>query len=361
GDLQEVPHGVEIDHGLVGSTERSARLRAAAAPRAAALLPLESVRAECLRHPSAALKVVLAVGHHELVRRWATRLDTPDVVYTYWLGAATAALRAAWPMVPIVSRVHGGDLFWERHGPPVIPFQQTAIDAADAVASVSAEGARYLMRRYPRAADRIVVRRLGTENPGRIAPASSDGVVRLVSVSSLTEVKRPLLLAEVVCRVAEARPAVTWRHYGSGTLLDGVERVLERSAPTSLSAELVGFVDHDQVLRELTSGPWDAFLNVSASEGVPVSLMEAQSVGLPVVASDVGGTSEVVDVRVDELVDPGSTPEDIARAVLRAVDSAPERRHQRHEIWADRYDAARNYREFAQWLRSFVADHDSGS
>ena len=38
----------------------------------------------------------------------------------------------------------------------------------------------------------------------------------------------------------------------------------------------------------------DLFINTSSSEGVPVSIMEALSVGIPIIATDVGGTKEIV-------------------------------------------------------------------
>ena len=41
--------------------------------------------------------------------------------------------------------------------------------------------------------------------------------------------------------------------------------------------------------------PVDLFLTVSANEGIPVSIMEAQSFGIPVIATDVGGISEIVN------------------------------------------------------------------
>lgn len=40
--------------------------------------------------------------------------------------------------------------------------------------------------------------------------------------------------------------------------------------------------------------PVDVFINLSTNEGVPVSIMEAISFDIPIVATDVGGTSEIV-------------------------------------------------------------------
>jgi glycosyltransferase involved in cell wall biosynthesis len=62
----------------------------------------------------------------------------------------------------------------------------------------------------------------------------------------------------------------------------------------------------DDVL-ELLAGA-DAFVLASLQEGLPVSLMEATSIGLPIVASDIGGVPQVLEDEVDALlVTPGDT------------------------------------------------------
>jgi len=38
----------------------------------------------------------------------------------------------------------------------------------------------------------------------------------------------------------------------------------------------------------------DIFINPSYSEGLPISILEAGAVGLPVIATDVGGTKELI-------------------------------------------------------------------
>ena len=49
------------------------------------------------------------------------------------------------------------------------------------------------------------------------------------------------------------------------------------------------------------------FINLSSSEGIPVSIMEAQSFGIPVIATNVGGSGEIVVSETGVLVDENRT------------------------------------------------------
>lgn len=44
------------------------------------------------------------------------------------------------------------------------------------------------------------------------------------------------------------------------------------------------------------------FINVSSSEGLPVSIMEACSFGIPIIATNVGGTAEIVQAGVNGIL-----------------------------------------------------------
>ena len=59
----------------------------------------------------------------------------------------------------------------------------------------------------------------------------------------------------------------------------------------------------------------DIFVNPSYSEGLPTSVMEAASVGLPIIATDVGGTREIIRNMESGLLIPPGSPEHIAGAI----------------------------------------------
>ncbi len=54
----------------------------------------------------------------------------------------------------------------------------------------------------------------------------------------------------------------------------------------------LGETSHDDVVRLLNAS--DIFVNPSYSEGLPTTVLEAGAVGLPVIATDVGGTREII-------------------------------------------------------------------
>jgi glycosyltransferase involved in cell wall biosynthesis len=63
----------------------------------------------------------------------------------------------------------------------------------------------------------------------------------------------------------------------------------------------------------------DLFVSSSVTEGLPVSLLEAMSVGLPAVVTDVGGMGEIARLSGAVTLVPSSDPEGMARALCEAV------------------------------------------
>ncbi len=305
------------------------------------------------RHPTWLRTAVINRADANSVAAWAKRRPAPALGYTFWLGAATAGLRAGWPHMPLVSRVHGGDLFAEAHGWSSIPYQAAAIRSVDILASVSECGRSYLEDKFPEAVARTHVRKLGISDLGAWQPRTRrDDSINMLSVSSIDDNKRVLWIAELARELACHRP-VRWTHLGDGPLRGRVELALAKS-PANLQVQLRGQVGSATVRSELLAGGHDVFVNLSLSEGAPVSLMEAQCCGIPVVATAVGGTPEVVPGALNELVGAGATLDDLAKAVLRAVARPIDQAQRRRHHWAANYDADTNYGAWAGELARLV-------
>ena len=98
-------------------------------------------------------------------------------------------------------------------------------------------------------------------------------------LARVTGVKNPLLAAEI----AKEIPNAQFIFGGDGDLMDQ----LKKCAP--LNAKVFGWVDAATFLSAC-----DLILSTSENEGMPVALIEAQLAGIPVVATNVGSSAEVI-------------------------------------------------------------------
>ncbi len=89
---------------------------------------------------------------------------------------------------------------------------------------------------------------------------------------------------------------------------------------------------------------------MSETEGIPVSIMEAQSFGIPVIATSVGGTPEIVNNINGLLLDVNLQPEDLATILYRVhmeKESWDSKRVCSRTSWEMNFNAKTNYRSFA--------------
>ena len=130
---------------------------------------------------------------------------------------------------------------------------------------------------------------------------------KLLFVGQLEPHKGVLVLVEAL-RFLTVPVSVTI--VGDGSQKDVVmERAL--ALPNRVNVSFVGAISHDEVLRLMIEHDMLVFPSLVV-ENCPGVLLEALSVGLPVIASDVGGVRELVDA--DALVPPGE-PRALAQTI----------------------------------------------
>jgi glycosyltransferase involved in cell wall biosynthesis len=98
-------------------------------------------------------------------------------------------------------------------------------------------------------------------------------------------------LITIFPRVQKVRPGIKLLIVGDGPYRKELEkRVKIIGAGDSIL--FLGMRNQSEVVQILSAS--DIFINPSYSEGLPTSVMEAASVGLPILATDVGGTREII-------------------------------------------------------------------
>lgn len=315
------------------------------------------------RHPAALARAARYNVHARLTERWMRSFWRAEgsrsgrcVCYTWWFDATTLGLSTFGTAtgVPVITRAHGVDLYEDRHHPAYLPFRDRALEQISGLFSASRAGARHVADRYPAHRDKVDVSLLGVEPAPHPSEASSDGVFRIVSCSFIVPVKRLDLLIRSLARLGLDRPGVTfeWTHIGDGPR-EELEDLARSALPANVRWRFMRYPGRDGLFEYYHAQPVDLFVNTSASEGTPVAVMEAISAGIPVVATAVGGSPEIVGPENGLLLSANPDPAEFSAVVGALLDDRARLDRLRAGStakWEREYSATANYSAFAEMI-----------
>jgi glycosyltransferase involved in cell wall biosynthesis len=149
---------------------------------------------------------------------------------------------------------------------------------------------------------------------------------------------------------------ILWTHFGDGAERQALFEQME-ALPLNIKVAFKGLVPNKEIYDFYKNESVDLFINLSSSEGIPVSIMEALSYGIPVIATDVGGTSELVNEENGVLVDKNIDSVKVAQKVSSIIrgDLSFDRKVIKSEFKSN-FDAQKNYSEFSQYLVALLSD-----
>jgi len=278
---------------------------------------------------------------------------TPVVIYSFWFNESVfgfGMLRSEFPQIRVVTRAHGGDLYPDQSPDSYLPLRFQRTQAVDLICPCSENGADCLRQDgFP--VDKVMVARLGVPSGKNVCSPSPEGHLVLVSCSSAVSVKRLPLLVESLRDLALHRPdlRLTWHHLGGGADLSTLSAYADAALTLlpNLQYTLHGQLPVEDVRAFLAGRPLDVLVNVSSSEGIPVSMMEALAVGLPVLATRVGGVPELVTEQTGILIPESFTPEQFRNAAGSLLRwKSLERRELIVDFFKQNYSNNTNYRKF---------------
>lgn len=278
--------------------------------------------------------------------------DRDVLVYSYWAnqGAlAGAILKRKFPAIKGITRCHRYDLYKVRNIRDFMPMEKQYLNDLDAVFPCSSDGAEYLISEYKVDSNKVIVARLGTVDYGYGAGFNEDKSYHIVSCSYLVPVKRVNLIIEALA-LLQLDINITWTHIGDGSELNKVKNMAAAKL-NKVNVCWKGNISNDDVTQFYKTNKVDCFINVSSSEGIPVSIMEASSFGIPIVALDVGGVREIVSEKNGVLLKSNATISDIALAIKYTVQrNTLTFRKEVKNTWFELYCAKRNYNQFVSLL-----------
>jgi glycosyltransferase involved in cell wall biosynthesis len=181
-------------------------------------------------------------------------------------------------------------------------------------------------------------------------PRDSSSAVRLLAVGNLTAIKGHRVLVDAMGALVDSISGVSLDVVGDGELRDELEE-RARASGVAPHVRFRGRLSRHDVAAMMRRA--DILVLPSLWENLPCVLLEATSTGLPVVATRVGGTAEIVDASNGQLVEPGSETslvDGIVQVISRRDQYDPGAMHQTADrrygygaiarTWTDVYEAA---------------------
>lgn len=238
------------------------------------------------------------------------RRHTPDLVLAYWIyPEGYGALRAARTLgVPCVLGARGSDIrvrdAVSRH------FTGVALRGADRVLTVSEELRVQALERYGARPERVhtVINGCNTTTfhlRDRAATRQRLGIAgdypMICFVGRFVEAKGLRELASAFAQLAAEQPELRMALIGDGVFRSQLDALLAGQRVAG-RVHLPGSIAPIEVADWVSAS--DVMTLPSYSEGYPNVLVEALACGVPVVATDVGGTREIVDAGNGLLVPP---------------------------------------------------------
>jgi glycosyltransferase involved in cell wall biosynthesis len=232
--------------------------------------------------------------------------DRSTVVHAHGLRAAAVALPAALVRrAPLVVTMHGVHVVRGSAGRGALRLARAILRRAARVLVLSPSDAAAIEAAGLAPREKVVQVRAGFRRPRRVRRDTArrrlgvpDDATAVAWLGRLSEEKDPITFVRAIRRLSDRRPVVAL--VGG----DGPLRVAVEAAGGDAPLRMTGWVDDPGPLLSAA----DLFVSTSRWEGMPLAVLEAASVGLPLVLTDVPGNRDAAEHGIPaELVPPGDS------------------------------------------------------
>ncbi len=264
-----------------------------------------------------------------------TKALRPDIVHTHAAkGGALGRLAAGLAGVPITVHTYHGHVF---HGyfPPIVGAAIASIERrlaalTTAIITLTPSQRDEIVKRYRIApADKVHVIPIGIKTTNEHPPSTRrntygfpPGSLMIGSAGRLVKVKGVDVLLRAFKEVSKQTSRACLVVAGDGEERTKMER-LAQSLDVSSKVRFLGWLDDMKCFYNSI----DLFVQSSFNEGLPLTILEAMTAGVCIVATAAGGVTDVLETEYNALLVPPGDVHALALAIQRCLGDPGLRRH----------------------------------
>ena len=303
------------------------------------------------------------IHYDALLKQYIRTWGCADVVYCYWNNFAAYAASDIYKKTHrkvVVSRIHRGDIYEDQSKCNYLPLKRQYVNGFDRVFCLSDNAKDYLTQHFLVEEKKLAIAKLGVSIAHSPQFESTSNAVHIVSCSFCTPVKRVDKIINSIRILSELCPerTIRWTHIGGGPLTASLIETANISYTSlkNISYEFKGTLSNSEVLDFYNTEYITVFINLSESEGIPVSIMEAMARGIPSIAPDIGGINTLVDSSNGALLPSHPSSREAAQAMLSIInlptEEAKKTRQSAYQKIASEFNGRLNYESFIGELES---------
>ncbi|WP_317898632.1 glycosyltransferase [Aurantibacillus circumpalustris] len=291
----------------------------------------------------------------DILKNYLNDIPYDNVVfYSYWFDRWAIILSIIkedknYKTLKFVSRAHGFEIFKDQTQFGYHPFKRFMLAGVKKVYAVSQMGMHYLKKSYSGYKKKIEFSYLGFQNSS-LNQMNGD-VFHIVSCAHVSEIKRLDLVCDILANV-KADFKIKWTLIGGGEGLGMIKRKAEQ-LPPNITCCFTGSLSSKEVFKYYEENPVNLFLSLSRSEGLPFSMIEAISFGIPILSTDVGGCKEIVTNQTGILIEKDFKAIAVAKQIEDFIGSDKNTEQFRIGVrifWENNFNAEDNYKVFCSQI-----------
>ena len=289
------------------------------------------------------------------------------VAYNYWLhrGVIISQILKQFlhNKIVIVSRAHAYDLYHKDwldilniQNNLFLPFEYLKIKFCDKIFSISTHGLKHFTNYYGHLRSKFEIARLGVKDYGLLIHdeiKKDSKIVTVVTCSGIDERKRIYLMPEILSNL---NFDFRWIHFGYGNL-ESTKKLKGEIEKYKLEHKclLKGLTPHHEIIDFYLNNSVDLIMNLSTAEGIPVSLMEAASFSIPMLATNTVGNPEIVNNENGFIIEVDFSTSHVSNLLNNYFSSTENIKFKElnsRAMYNESYNAEKNYTQFANYLAS---------